>query len=792
MHADTPERASGDTPGPVSDAAILLLDRAGVVRDITTAACEALGRERARLVGRPLHELVPDAKATVYPWIDALLAATEVPPPRVLDVVARGGGDERIYDGVLYALRTGATAEPARPIAGLKLRPSSVLLARAEALDAQQALLDQIARGATLRDTLREVVRYAERQLPPETFCAISVLDERAERLERAVVSGLPKDLAGAYEGMALAQGGSPGVIAVREGRPINAVDLEGTPAWRAFADAIRRHGLRAVWSHPVETGGGRRGAALEFLLTAPRLPSPAEQRVIRQAAALTGLALDLDALRTELSARSANLASIVASLPVVLWETDARGVLTLIDGGALSAVKLRAADVVGRPAEHAFGASDATLALVHRALAGESVWADVPALGRVFAIGVAPIRDSTGAVRGMRGLALDITERRALEESALAAQKMEALGQVARGFAEDLSNVLAAIRGHAALAAHSRELPPRVIESLEVIQLAAARGRTLTQNMMALGTPAPIRPRVIRVRDALSDTLRLLAPVLPSQIEVSVEDHAGGADRVMADPNLLQQVLLGLLFRARDAMPSGGALTIAIERSPDAGQGPQIAVRVVDTGPGIAAEALPRVFEPFAAGSDGHDSGGHLALALVRSFAVSCGGKVEVRSERARGSEFILTLPCAVDAEQRTPEERQVVILGEPHPLLRPMLVEALQQAGFEVAARDSAEGVLEAVERMAGRPCAVVLDGALLREPPAAYAKRVTAAAGRVLPFVIATGNADVVEPAEGLVLASRPVDVEWLRAHLRSRLGRADSTGAGVRKPVGPDGL
>jgi signal transduction histidine kinase len=785
MHADTSEPADGAAPGPSAEGAVLLLDRAGVIRHASRAAGEALGKASMHLVGRALHEVIPEAKATVYPWVDALVDAREMPPPRLLDIVV-DAGPERTYDGVLYALRTGPAEVPEQSVAGLAMRPSSARMAHAEALDAQQALLDRIARGATVRDTLREVVRDAERQLPPETFCAIAVVEESAARLERAVVVGLPKDVAGMYAGQGLAQGTCPAAVSAREGRPIIALDLDGTPAWREFAGSIRRHGLRAVWSQPVEAGGGRRRAALDVLLTARRVPSPAEERVIRQACALAALALDLDALRTELSARSANLASIVASLPVVLWETDARGVVTLMDGGALPAVKLRAADAVGRSAEDVFGASDATLALVRRALAGESVWADVPALGRIFAIGVAPIEESSGGVRGMRGLALDITERRALEESALATQKMEALGQVARGFAEDLANVLAAIRGHAALAAHSRELPPRVIESLEVIQLAAARGRTLTQNMMALGTPAPIRPRIIRVRDALDDALRILAPVLPPQIEVRIEDRAAGADRVLADPNLLQQVLLGLLFRARDAMPSGGALTVAIERMTDPAQRPLLSVRVRDTGVGIAAAVLPRVFEPFAEGDDGQGPGGHLALALVRSFAVSCGGRVEVNSDPAGGTEFLLSLPCAVDGEARATAERPVVILGEPHPLLRPMLVEALQQASFEVVARETASSVLEAVAAAAPRPCAVVVDGALIADSPSGFAALVAEAAGRAIPLVVATARAGEWRAAEGLVVAVRPVDVEWLRAHLLDRVGGGTTAAADVRKP------
>ncbi|MBL9141023.1 MAG: PAS domain-containing protein, partial [Phycisphaerae bacterium] len=398
--------------------AVLLLDRSGVIRSASRSAGAALGRTVERVVGRPLHEIVPGIKAQVYPWIDSLAGADRAPPPRVLELEVDCAGQVRNFDGILYALCVGAAAPADQPVAGLKLRPSSMLLARTQALDAQQTLLEQIARGATLRDTLREVARFAERQMSAETFCAIVTTDERLEGLERAVVAGLPRDVAQPYAVGSMAAAPCPAAVAIASQLPVIATDLDARSTWRDFADGIRRHGLRAVWSYPVKPGAGSRRAALDFLLTAPREPNSAESRIAEQMTALVGLALDLDHVRAELAARTANLASIVASLPVVLWETDAHGVLTLIDGGALATVKLHAADVVGRSSEQAFGASDATQLLVRRALKGEAVWADVATLGRIFAIGVAPIRDTSGAVSGMRGLALDITARKEAERA--------------------------------------------------------------------------------------------------------------------------------------------------------------------------------------------------------------------------------------------------------------------------------------------------------------------------------------------------------------------------------------
>lgn len=886
--------------------AVLLLDRLGVIRATTPAACTALARSADRLTGRPLHDVAPGAKALVYAWIDALGSLEGIPPPKVFEVEADCAGQFRQFDGVLYALQSGAAAQSASGIvAGLKLRPSSLLLARSEALGAQRTLLDQIGRGATLRDTLREVARFAERQMSPETFCAIATTDESGARFERAVVAGLPREVGGPYEGLEVATQALPAAVALSTNQPVFATDLDARAAWLPFSEFVRRHGLRAAWSYPVRPGGGARSAALDFLLTAQRTPSPVEARIAEQVASLAALAINLDHLRNELASRTANLATIVASLPVVMWETDARGVVTLIEGGALGAVKLHAADAVGRRSGEVFGASDATQALVLRALQGETAWADVPALGRIFAIGVAPIRSDRGDVSGMRGLALDITERkqaeravregverlnlvidaandgfwdfrldggegmmsdrcaqvlgqspdgmpmvppdrhpwvhpedapmvaqawrdhlagrsaryesehrriaadgsvrwildrgrvverdaagapvrvagtqtdvtarRALEQSALAAQKMEALGQVARGFAQDLATVLASIRGHASLAALSQGVPPRVAESLEVIQLAAAHGSALTHNLTALGTPTPIQRRITSVADAVEEALRLLRPVMPSQVSVERRDDSRGDSRVRADPSLLQQVLFNLLLRARDAMPSGGTLRIRISRSQREGFGAEVGVEVADTGRGIPAHDLPHVFDAFRERT-GDGVGGGLALALVRSFVDSCGGRIEVRSAPTGGTTFEMMLPAAEVVAAPEAAVRQRVVLGERHPLLRPMLAQALQQSGFEVVAVDSRERLLEEVRGLADRAGAVVADLALMGPDPLAAAAAIREAAGRPVRVVLAAPGPTVETGDPQITVMPRPFDVDALRRQLLVSPGEA----------------
>lgn len=770
--------------------AVLLLDRAGVIRAATPAACDALGQPASKLVTRAVHHVLPAAKAQVYLWLDALQPAADAPPPRVLDLEAAWHGQSRRFDGILYALGR-ADAAPDQPVAGLVLRPSLVQKARTQALDAQRALLSQFAQGATLRDSLREVALFAERQMAGETFCVVVLDDGRG--LERGVVATLPADMADLYADPAIHAQGCPAALAMADEQPVVIPDLDADTRFRAYAAHLRRHSLRAVWSQPVPPGAAATRATLDILLPIPRSPSAEERHVAEQVAAMVRLALDLAHLRAELERRTANLSSIVGSLPVVVWETDAAGVVTLIEGGALPLVKLHAASVVGHPSSEAFGASDTTVRLVHRALEGVSEWSDVAAFGRDFTIQVTPIRDASGQVCGMRGLALDITERRALEASALAARRMDALAQVAGGFARDLSNVLAAIRGHASLAALSQGLPPRVAESLEVIQLAAARGQAATQNMLALGQPKPIRRTATSVAAVLREALQLLRPVLPPQIAVDVVDQTQGKDQVMADPNLLQQVLFNLLMRGRDAMPSGGTLRVRMERDQRPGASPALRVSVEDSGPPLPPELLPRIFDAF--GTAGENTAG-LAMALVRSFVESNGGRVEVLSGANAGAgvgtSVVLTLPAAaLPSSEAGGAARGAVLLGEAHPLLRPMLAEALQSAGYHVTAPADPQAFRAALSSAQGQMnTAVVVDPAFLASTPAQAVQAIRRLAGPDVPILLA-GDAPTPGSADSRVAAlPKPLDLDALRhqlaAFLPARGGDGPSTPAAPRTP------
>jgi PAS domain S-box-containing protein len=262
---------------------------------------------------------------------------------------------------------------------------------------------------------------------------------------------------------------------------------------------------------------------------------------------------------------------------------------------------------------------------------------------------------------RAILSIAHDMTERKqaeshraALEGQLRQAQKMEGIGRLAGGIAHDFNNLLTAIRGNASLAL--AELPPGQgpREDLEQIEQAADRAAGLTRQLLAFARRTVLQPEVID----LGAIVRRLEPMLGRLIGEDVVLTTvvpDGTHCVLADPGQMEQVIVNLAVNARDAMPDGGKLTIAISNVSDAvfepdqdGQvTPMTILSVADTGLGMDVDTLQRVFEPFFT-TKGPAKGTGLGLATVYGIVRQSGGTITVRSEPGHGSIFTVYLPAA------------------------------------------------------------------------------------------------------------------------------------------------
>nr|WP_175428580.1 ATP-binding protein [Azospirillum argentinense] len=240
-----------------------------------------------------------------------------------------------------------------------------------------------------------------------------------------------------------------------------------------------------------------------------------------------------------------------------------------------------------------------------------------------------------------------DITGRKQAERAIQQAQKMQAIGQLAGGIAHEFNNMLTAIGGFAQMARRAPQDRSRVEQCLTEIVKATDRASGLTAQLLSFGRPGQTdAARPVRVGAVIDDLRRFLGPTLGERHPLRIEGAGGGAV-VTIDPALLHQSLLNLVLNARDAMPEGGPITIAVERADDLG----VTITVADTGCGIDPAVIDRIFEPFFTTKE-PGAGTGLGLALVYSTVARAGGDVEVDTELGCGTVFTLRFPAEDVAE--------------------------------------------------------------------------------------------------------------------------------------------
>ncbi|GMV83591.1 MAG: hypothetical protein AMXMBFR7_47750 [Planctomycetota bacterium] len=329
-------------------------------------------------------------------------------------------------------------------------------------------------------------------------------------------------------------------------------------------------------------------------------------------------------------------------------------------------------------------------------------------------------IRGEHGQTTRVVGINWDITEqmqsereRQQLEAQFRQAQKMESMGQLAGGVAHDFNNLLTVIQGYAELL--RRQLPEGSPEQEKVraIMQSGNRAVALTRQLLAFGRKTVLEPKVLDPNAVVQGISKVLRRLIGEDIELRIVlgEHVG---LIQADPALLDQALINLAINARDAMPSGGTITLETRNGHEneAGQagrgdlpsGPYAILAVSDTGQGIPESVKSNIFEPFFT-TKGPGKGTGLGLAMVYGFVKQSGGHVSVDSTEGRGSCFKLYLPCvelvhrAPDdpvAESKTPRGHETILLVEDEVPVRSLAREYLESCGYRVLeAGDGVEAI-------------------------------------------------------------------------------------------------
>ena len=296
--------------------------------------------------------------------------------------------------------------------------------------------------------------------------------------------------------------------------------------------------------------------------------------------------------------------------------------------------------------------------------------------------------------VRGFVVNGRDISGEVALEVRLRHAQKLGALHDMAGRIAHAFNNALASIQGHAELLAHEVVMQGTTREDVDAIRAAAERGAGITRQLLGFSGRHAIQPVLLdatRVTRALVPTLqRLLPPGVA--LTVGLQDDAGA---VLFDRSHFEQVLVNLVANARDAMPDGGTLRVEVRRERgDALRGRErVVLRVADSGTGIAAADLERIFEPFyTTKAPGRGTG--LGLAMVRAIVARAGGTIGVESVPGRGTTFAVALPRAAESSgaPTTPGDvpalaaQGTILLVDDDDAVRRATRRMLERAGFVI----------------------------------------------------------------------------------------------------------
>jgi signal transduction histidine kinase/CheY-like chemotaxis protein len=311
------------------------------------------------------------------------------------------------------------------------------------------------------------------------------------------------------------------------------------------------------------------------------------------------------------------------------------------------------------------------------------------------------------------RELQKQIAGREQAEEALRQAQKMEAIGRLAGGVAHDFNNLLMVIRGQAALSQNSIGLSSTLRRELGEIVKAADRASSLTRKLLAFGRRQVLQPKVLDLNALVNQVAEILPSVLGADIKL-VLDLDARLGHVKADSAQLEQVIMNLVFNARDAMPDGGQLKIqtanyAISEEwarthPGVNCGPHVMLAVCDTGHGMDEETQSHIFEPFFTTKD-MTKGTGLGLATVYGTVNQSGGCVTVSSRVGLGTTFAIYLPevhepvAVVEASApaaQTVQGEEKVLLVEDDDAVRRMTCEFLKIKGYTVIqARSAAEAI-------------------------------------------------------------------------------------------------
>jgi len=329
--------------------------------------------------------------------------------------------------------------------------------------------------------------------------------------------------------------------------------------------------------------------------------------------------------------------------------------------------------------------------------------WDHQRADGEVFPVEVLLTSVPNGETSIFHVVWRDLTERKQLENQLRQSQKMEAIGKLAGGIAHDFNNLLVAINGNAELITEVCEGQDEVTDLADEIRKAGARAADLTRQLLTFSRKQVLKPLVVDMNQMLANVAKLLGRLISEDVTL-ITKPCHETLPVMADPGQLEQVLINLVTNARDAMPSGGTLTVstavhAVERSDQPAQlelapGTYALLTVRDTGTGMSDDVLTQAFDPFFTTKPPGEGTG-LGLSTVYGIIKNGGGNVTIHSHEGQGTAIEVLFPLTTEQPRQStaPDVRPTadarpatVLVVEDEAAVAKLLARLLRREGHTV----------------------------------------------------------------------------------------------------------
>jgi len=376
----------------------------------------------------------------------------------------------------------------------------------------------------------------------------------------------------------------------------------------------------------------------------------------------------------------------------------------------------VHADDIAG--VKEAFAAHDGAASLEFRFRHKDGSWRMLESFGR-----------NLSHVPGVAGLVVnsrDVTDRKRLEEQLHHSQRLEAVGRLAGGVAHDFNNLLMIISGYSQMLLDGMHANDPARADLKQVVKAAERATDLTRQLLAFSRRQVVRPVILNLNSLVHDMDRMLRRVIGEDIELNAS-FAPDLKTVRADPGQIEQVVLNIAVNARDAMPTGGKLTLEtanlhlteeLARSHPAQKlGHYVMLSLRDTGFGMDGEVLSRLFEPFFTTKE---KGTGLGLSTSYGIIKQSGGDIWVDSKPGQGTTFRIYLPVAdepaepVDALRGSPVPggAETILLVEDEEGVRRVVETMLTRHGYNVLSTASCQEAMAFAEGYAGRIHLLITD--------------------------------------------------------------------------------